>query len=137
MINEHDITKNMLSTIRSNGNNLNENRRLNEEDSDSIQLEGSERDDEVQKIKTAVAPRVKVDDETPIVYPYDDNVVLRGEFEGLKFELSTAQGLFITSESLRINDNDIVETIKKLDGYFDVWRDEWADKINEYKKDIK
>jgi hypothetical protein len=139
MINEHDETKNMLSILRefqgvpkidglSNDTTA-------QESEDTVKLEGSEREEEVNKIKEAVAARVQIDEQTPIVYPYNDNVVIRGEFEGLRFEMSANDGLFISTNSLKISDNDIVEIIKKLDGYYDVWRDEWADKISDYKKD--
>ena len=141
-INEHDNTKDMLSLIREFQNApkidaMSSNTDDVQTKDDSVALEGTERDEEVNKVKEAVAPRVQIDDETPIVYPYADNVILRGEFEGLRFEMSTSDGLFITTSSLKISDNDIVEVIKKLDGYYDVWRDEWADKIQDYKRDLQ
>lgn len=139
MINEHDQTKDMLSVIREfqNAPKIDALDSDTKEDDDSVKLEGSERDEEVSKIKEAVASRVKIDGETPIIYPLDDNVVIRGEFEGLRFEMSANDGLFISANSLKISDNDVVEIIKKLDGYYEVWRDEWADKISDYKKDIR
>jgi hypothetical protein len=141
MINEHDQTKDMLSVIREFQNSpkldgMGPKGDEGQEEKDSIKLEGSEREEEYNKLKEAVAPRVKFDEETPIVYPLNDNVVVRGEFEGLRFEMSANDGLFVTASSLKISDNDIVEVIKKLDGYYDVWRDEWADKIQDYKKDL-
>ena len=136
MINEHDETKNMLSIIREFKEAPSLDTEKDEDEKDSIKLEGSERDEEINKLKEPVAARVKVDEETPIIYPYDDNVVIRGEFEGLRFEMSTSDGLFITTNSLKRSDTDVVEVIKKLASYYDVWRDEWADKIQDYKKDL-
>jgi hypothetical protein len=135
MINEHDETKGMLSIIREfqNAPSLDVNEPATKTD-DSIKLEGSERDEEIGKLKQAVASRIKIDDETPIIYPMDDNIILRGEFEGLRFEMSLNDGLFITTSSLKINDNEMVELIKKLDGYYAVWRDEWPDRLPDYKK---
>jgi hypothetical protein len=130
MNNEHDITKEILSIIR-------KKRVINEELDDSTKLEGGERDTEVNKIKEAVAARIKITEDTPIVYPYNDNVVIRGSFGELEFEMSANDGLFITTSSLKISDNDIVEIIRKLEGYYGVWRDEWADKIQDYKKGLK
>ena len=136
MSNEHDITKNMLSIIRE-SNSVNRRKSLiTEEQNDANQLERKDRDEEISKLKQAVASRIKVDNETPIIYPFDDNIILRGEFEGLRFEMSLNDGLFITTSSLKINDNEMVELIKKLDGYYSVWRDEWPNRLPDYKKNV-
>jgi len=129
--NEHDITKGMLSVIRKAN-------QLNEEENDSISLSGEEKKEEESKIKQAVGPRISFEDNSINIYPYDNNVILRGQFDdGLMFEMSKLDGLYITASSLQLNNNDAVEMIQKLKGYYDVWVGEWSDKIQDYKKDLK
>lgn len=156
-INEHDITKGMLSTIR-------RNQIIKEEENDSIQLSGEEKTEEESKLKQAVGPRITFDENSVVIYPYDNNVIMRGQFDdGIMFDMQKVGGLFITTASkktsvqnfdgeteisdetggeiemtpLQLNNNDVVEMLQKLKGYYDVWLNEWSDKIQDYKKDLK
>lgn len=134
-ITEHNITKQMLSTIRSKPT-LNENFNVNSGDEE--ELTSSELSEEQKNFRDTVSPRV---DFTGFkVYPKNKNVVFSGRFENLgglewEFTLEDANGLYITANNVPFSD-DVIETIKKLKGYYDNWADEWAQKLaTEYNRD--
>jgi len=132
-LNEHDITKKMLGTIRKpilteafNQNN------------DEEELTSSELSEEQSGFRSAVSPRV--DFTSFKVYPNTKNVVFSGKFENMgglewQFTLEDADGLYITAENVPISDDAII-TLKKLKGYYDNWADDWAQKLaTEYNRD--
>jgi len=138
-LNEHDITRNMLNTIRrkpmiSEGV-INENLNQNNDEED---LTSSELSEEQAGFRDAVSPRV---DFTGFkVYPNTKNVVFSGKFENMgelewQFTLEDADGLYISAENVPISD-DAITTLKKLKGYYDNWADDWAQKLaTEYNRD--
>ena len=134
-ISEHNITKQMLSTIRKKAT-LNEN--FNSNSGDEEELTSSELSEEQKNFRDTVSPRV---DFTGFkVYPKNKNVVFSGRFENLgglewEFTLEDANGLYITANNVPFSD-DVIDTIKKLKGYYDNWADEWAQKLaTEYNRD--
>ena len=134
-ITEHNITKQMLSTIRKKAT-LNEN--FNANSGDEEELTSTELSEEQKNFRDTVSPRV---DFTGFkVYPKNKNVVFSGRFENLgglewEFTLEDANGLYITANNVPFSD-DVIDTIKKLKGYYDNWADEWAQKLaTEYNRD--
>lgn len=140
-ISEHSITKQMLSTIRNKTNvvktqSLNEN--FNSNSSDEEELTSTELSEEQKNFRDTVSPRVNFTGFK--VYPKNKNVVFSGRFENLgglewEFTLEDANGLYITANNVPFSD-DVIDTIKKLKGYYDNWADEWAQKLaTEYNRD--
>jgi hypothetical protein len=135
-INEHDITRNMLTTIR-------EDRMITENldnttTSDEEELTSAELSEQQTNFRKTVSPRV---DFTGFkVYPKNKNVVFSGKFENMgglewEFTLEDANGLYISANNVPFSD-DTIETIKKLKGFYDNWADEWAEKLaTEYNRD--
>ncbi len=138
LINEHDLTKKMLNAIR--GNKL-----LKEQEEDqSDVITPSENDstysEEVKKISDSVDPRVQITKFK--IYPRDRDVQFEGRLDsGINFFMSTKAmklSISITDDqgnATRIYlDNDLVKTIQKLNGFYENWTREWAQKLNtEYK----
>jgi hypothetical protein len=131
-LNEHEITKKMLSTIRK--PRLNENARNNDEQD----LTSTELSEEQSNFRSAVTPRVDFTEFK--VYPNTKNVVFSGKFENMgglewQFTLEDADGLYISCENVPISD-DSITTLKKLKGYYNNWADDWAKKLaTEYQRD--
>jgi len=127
-INEQDVTKKMLSTIRRN-TLINED--FNSNNTDEEELTSNELSEEQKNFRDTVSPRV---DFTGFkVYPKNKNVVFSGKFENLgglewEFTLEDSNGLYITANNVPFSD-DVINTIKKLKGYYDNWADEWAQKL--------
>jgi hypothetical protein len=134
MINEHDHTKKMISIIRGN--------LFEDESSDTISP--SENDstykDEVKKISDSVDPRVQITKFK--IYPKDRDVQFDGRLDsGINFFMSVRAmklKISITDDSGKPTqiylDNELLKTIQKLNGYYENWTREWAQKLNtEYK----
>ena len=138
LISEHDLTKKMLDVIRNN-------RLLVEQEQESSDvITPSENDptysEEVKKISDSVDPRVQVTKFK--IYPRDRDVQFEGRLDsGINFFMSTKAmklSISITDDegnATRIYlDNDLVKTIQKLNGFYENWTREWAQKLNtEYK----
>ena len=126
-INEHEVTKKMLSKIR-------ENKLILEGDvSDgAVELSDVELKDEEEKFRNTVSPRVVFNSFK--VYPKVNNVVFSGVFDILgglewQFTLEDINGLYITVNNLIVSEETML-TLKKLKGYYDNWSLEWAKKIS-------
>jgi hypothetical protein len=135
-INEHDITRNMLSTMRT--SRLITEEFESEPQSDEEELSSAELSEQQTNFRKAVSPRV---DFTGFkVYPKNKNVVFSGKFENMgglewEFTLEDTHGLYISANNVPFSDGTI-ETIKKLKGFYDNWADEWAEKLaTEYNRD--
>lgn len=134
-INEHELTKKMLGTIRK--NNV-----IKEADSDVItpSEDSSVYKDEAKKLADTVDPRVQI---TKLkIYPRDRDVQFEGRLDsGINFYMSVKAmklSISITDESGNVKmvyvDNQLLNTIQKLNGYYENWTREWAQKLNtEYK----
>jgi len=137
IINEHDLTKKMLDTIR--GINL---IKEAEESGDTISpAEGDQvYNDEAKKIADTVDPRVQITKFK--IYPKDRDVQFEGRLDsGINFAMSTKAmklSISITDEnggpkSIFV-DKELLATLQKLNGYYENWSREWATKLNtEYK----
>ena len=130
---ERDIMMNMLNTMR----DLKEGVLTeNNQESDTIQLSGTELADEQQKFRETISPRVEF--HAFNIYPQNNNVFFSGKFNDLgnaewSFSLDESDGVYIDVDGLQLTD-DALRTIQRLKGYYDAWADEWATKLaTEYK----
>jgi hypothetical protein len=137
IINEHDLTKKMIDTLR--GNVL-----IKEADEGNDVISPTEKDstyqDEIKKISDTVDPRVQI--KKFKIYPKDRDVQLDGRLDsGINFFMSTKAmklSVSITDDNGKAKtiflDKDLIATIQKLNGYYENWTREWAQKLNtEYK----
>lgn len=127
-INEHDMTKKMLDTIR---------KPLITENvapSEGIDLSGRELQEEQNVFKDNVTEMVEF--EVFKVYPQVNNVVFAGIIESSiewQYSYHESNGVYITTNNLQLTD-ELVETVRKLKAYFGIWRANWAKKLaTEYK----
>lgn len=72
------------------------------------------------------------------LYPEENNAIMTGEITNLdsdfvfQMDISNINGLFITTNSLKVND-EAIKLIAQLKGYYETWSAEWSDKVkNEY-----
>lgn len=140
---DYEMTRNMLKTIRG-GEMINEQegeqgeKMVDEENSDdAIELTGSDLNDEQEKFRQTINPRVEFD--TFKIYPDANNVVFSGRFQGFggmewQFTLEDSDGVYVVSENLQLT-GEALNMLQKLRGYYENWADEWSEKIaTEYKK---
>ena len=135
MINEHDMTKKMMDTMR--GGLINESITNNDNDGDGvIQLSGDERKAEEDKFRETIDSSAQFT--VFNVYPEANNVVFGGQIQGMggiefQFTLEDTNGFYITGSNVQITD-DVARKITQMKGYYDNWRDEWFQKLaTEYK----
>jgi hypothetical protein len=138
IINEHDVTKKMIDTLRSKSF-------INEAEEGNDVITPSENDavfkDEAKKIADTVDQRIQV---TKLkIYPKDNDVQFEGrQVFGINFFMSTKAGklsISITDENGRPKqmflDKESLDIINKLEGYYKNWAIEWGKKLNtEYKQ---
>ena len=156
MINEHDLTKKMLNTIRNNANMLRENEDLTTppEKPEPITQESGR---EIYVVKDG-----KKENESLLSYFNEDSnefmsripdvtfynylitpregtnpgdIMMSGKLNatGIEFTMNKEDSLGLrikTPIDIRLN-NDVMETFKKLIGFFENWQKEWAIKLNE------
>lgn len=130
---EHDMTKLILKGIREG---------IGESNSDAItpaQNDPTYRE-ELKKFMEAVDPRVQVTKFK--IYPKDRNVQFEGRLDsGINFIMSVRAmklSISITDNNNQTQnifvDDDLLSTLKKLQGYYENWVREWGTKLNvEYK----
>ena len=102
-------------------------------------LDESELREEEDKFRQTVHNRVKFNKFK--LYPASQNVEWGGEFTDSRMEwnysLDDSRGVYITSELLQLDD-DTLDVIKKLVGYYKAWSDDWATRIaEEYNNKIR
>lgn len=135
-INEHDLTKRMIDTLR-NGLIVE-----NNEGSDTISPAPTDSvyKEETKKISDAVDPRIQIIKFK--IYPRDRNVEFDGRLDsGINFFMSTKAmklSISITDDQGQASriflDSELLATIQKLNGFYQNWTREWAQKLNtEYK----
>jgi hypothetical protein len=128
-MNDYDLTKKMLNTMRvvlKEGTNEN----------GAIPLSGEDKKEEEAKLSQVVGPIHFPEENSAILYPHDNNVIIRGQFvEGLSFEMSITDGVYITASSLSLTPT-IADMLTKLAGYYEVWKTEWVEKLPDYRKSI-
>lgn len=98
-------------------------------------LEDAELKEEEDKFRQSVHNRVKFN--TFKLYPDSQNVEWSGEFTDNRIEwnysLDDSQGVYISCELTQLRD-DTLQVLKKLNGYYKAWSNEWANRIaEEYK----
>lgn len=136
-LNEHDVTKKMINALRTKS-------LITEADEDKDVITPSEGDDvynsELKKISDTVDPRIQVTKFK--IYPKDRDVQFEGRLDsGINFFMSTKAMKLVISitddqdRALKIFvDSDLISSIQKLNGYYENWTREWAQKLNtEYK----
>ncbi len=136
-VNEHDITKKMIGAIQAM-------RIINESGEADDVITPSPSDsvyqDEVKKIGDSVDPRIQVSKFK--IYPRDRDVQFEGRLDsGINFFMSTKAmklSISITDDNGQASkiylDAELISTIQKLNGYYENWTREWAQKLNtEYK----
>jgi len=102
-------------------------------------LDTDELKEEEDKFRQTVHNRVKFNKFK--LYPASQNVEWGGEFTDSRMEwnysLDDSRGVYITSELLQLDD-DTLDVIKKLVGYYKAWSDDWATRIaEEYNNKIR
>lgn len=133
-INEHDMTKKMIDTMRV----INENTGVEQNDGqdDVIELSGDERSSEEQKFREIIDSSTQFN--VFNVYPEANNVVFGGVIQGMggiefQMTLEDSNGLYITGNNVQITD-EVADKIKKLKGFYDNWKSDWFQKLaTEYK----
>jgi len=137
MINEYDMTKKMIDVL-SNKTFIRE----AEEGDDVITPTPTDSvyQDEVKKIGDSVDPRIQVTKFK--IFPRDRDVQFEGRLDsGINFFMSTKAmklSISVTDENGQASriylDAELIATIQKLNGYYENWTREWAQKLNtEYK----
>jgi len=102
-------------------------------------LDTDELKEEEDKFRQTVHNRVKFNKFK--LYPASQNVEWGGEFTDSRMEwnysLDDSRGVYMTSELLQLDD-DTLDVIKKLVGYYKAWSDDWATRIaEEYNSKIR
>lgn len=123
-----DITREMLDKMYE----KNTKKIIKEEFDEKIQLRDDNLKEEEKKFRSTVSPRVEFNDF--FIYPKASNVEWSGKFTDSDVEwvysLDDSDGVYISGDLLRLNDN-MMETLKKLTGYYQTWSNEWANKVAE------
>lgn len=132
LINEHDITKRMIDVLR-NPSLIAE----VDESSDAITPNTGDSNyaDELKKFSDTVDPRMQVTKFK--IYPNDREVQFEGRLDsGINFYMSIrAMKLSISvtddnGDAIKVFvDSDLINTIQKLNGYYENWTREWAQKL--------
>lgn len=143
LINEHDQTKMMLDIIRY-GIKYSDAKRINENEDSNDVITPAKNDgtytEEYKKLSDSVDPSLQITKFK--IYPKDRDVQLDGRLDsGINFFMSTkAQKLKISitddqEQAIQIYlDEQLLTIIQKLSGYYENWKNEWAQKLNtEYK----
>jgi hypothetical protein len=138
-INEHDMTKRMMETLRNPTLRL-----ITETDEGPDTISPAPNDpvyaEEVKKMMDSVDPRIQITKFK--IYPNARDVQFEGRLDsGINFFMSTKAmrlKISITDEHGQAMviylDNELLTTIQKLNGYYENWVREWASKLNtEYK----
>jgi hypothetical protein len=139
-INEHDMTKKMMEVIR--GGYRSKLITEAEEQPSEDNTGGDQKDtispkegdavfnDEYKKLSEIVDPSVGITNFK--IYPVDKNAFIEGNILNnraqFKMELSEDE-VKVDTGTIGLND-DNNEILKKLQGYFKNWKNEWAKKIN-------
>lgn len=145
-INEHDMTKKMMDIVRGGFSTrlISEVQTGPEQDMGITapkQDEGERKDtinatkgdavfkEEYKKLSEIVDPSIDITNFK--IYPVDKNAIIEGNLlnnrASFKMEL-TADEVIVDTGSIGLND-DNNEILKKLQGYFKNWKNEWSKKI--------
>ncbi len=122
LINEYDLAKEMLNTLRESVNNPLEDANNN---SDMVELSNEERKIEEDKFRETVSPKVQFT--VFNIYPQDNNVVFGGKFinlNGLEWQLTLEEdnGIFLTCDGLQLTPS-VLKVLQRLNGFYENWAD--------------
>jgi hypothetical protein len=121
-----DITREMIDKMYENKTK----KLIREEFDEKIELKEDEAKEEEKKFRETVSPRVEF--KKFFIYPKAFNVEWAGKFTSSNLEwvysLDTSNGVYITGDLVQLDD-DTMEILKKLVGYYETWSNEWANKI--------
>jgi len=137
-INEHDMTKKMMDTLRGGYKDMLTEEVDNQKDTKDYTTSNPIYQEELKKIKETVDSSIEIDEFRSYINPNNKNVMMTGTMLFgkviFRFELIRDEAELSTIEpyDLTIENN---EKISKMIGYFKNWRDEWAKKITEEMKD--
>jgi hypothetical protein len=126
-----DITREMLDKMYEKDTKkiINE-RFITEEFGEKIELKEDELKEEEKKFRSTVSPRVEFNNF--FIYPNASNVEWSGKFNDSDlewvFSLDDSTGVYISGDLVRLNDNTM-DVLKKLTGYYETWSNEWANKL--------
>jgi hypothetical protein len=112
---------------------------VDEDAGEDRDLDDAELKEEEDKFRQTVHNRVKFNKFK--LYPASQNVEWSGDFTDSRMEwnysLDDSRGVYITSDLLQLDD-DTLDVIKKLVGYYKAWSDDWATRIaEEYNNKIR
>ena len=112
---------------------------VDEDAGEDRDLDDAEIKEEEDKFRQNVHNRVKFNKFK--LYPTSQNVEWGGEFTDSRMEwnysLDDSRGVYITNDLLQLDD-DTLDVIKKLVGYYKAWSDDWATRIaEEYNNKIR
>lgn len=140
-INEHDMTKKMMEIIRGGyksklitevedqGQTAPEINADDEKDTINVNKGDAVYKEEYKKLSETVDPSIDITNFK--IYPVAKNVIIEGNLLSnratFKMEL-TADEVSIDTGNIGLND-DTSEILKKLQGYFKNWKNEWSKKI--------
>jgi hypothetical protein len=121
-----DITREMLDKMyESNTKKI-----ILEDFGDRIELPEEQSKEEEKKFRDTVYPRVEF--KKLLIYPKASNVEWSGKFPNFELEwvysLDNSNGIYISGDLVRL-DEDMMEVLKKLVGYYDTWSIEWSNKL--------
>ena len=140
LLDEHDMTKKMIGVINEFKDSSPSDIGTQEEDTiantnDVIAVEDDAFGEEEEKIRSIVG---SVELKLYEVYPKDRNVVMVGvlDVSGIEFKFSKNEGApYINVDNMKL-DPQTLEIIKRLEGYYEGWIDDWSKKIKEYIKSV-
>ena len=105
---------------------------IKEEFDEKIELRDEDLREEEKKFRDTVSPRVEF--KRFFIYPKASNVEWAGKFTNSDLEwvysLDNSDGVYISGDLVRLDDN-MMEMLKKLTGYYQTWSNEWANKVAE------
>lgn len=140
-LDEHDMTKDMLAKIR-NMKPINEEvvsgplltEGIEGENEDVVKVDDDEASEQASIINDIVGG---VDLKLYEVYPKDRNVVMVGVLDnGIDFKFSKKeQAPYINVDNMKL-DSETLETVKRLEGYYKSWVEDWNKKISEYTQNV-
>ena len=147
-INEHDMTKKMMETLRGGfvKKLIMEEVSVDQDDQkDTLTPKQGDAvfNDELRKLMDTVDSSAQIT--LFKIYPKDRNAIIEGnvlegenEGSGIKFKMNLKKRDIETSMDNIELDDDISFILQKLKGYYKNWCDEWARKItNEYNQKIE
>lgn len=121
-----DITREMIDKMYEKGTK----KLIKEEFDEKIQLKEDEVKEEEKKFRETVSPRVEF--KKFFIYPKASNVEWAGKFTNIDLEwvysLDSTNGVYISGDLVRLDDG-AMDILKKLNGYYQTWSNEWANKL--------